>query len=77
MQNAYRDVLGTALTKASMGNNKTLIIVVVNKAYVELDVKGDPITMFDLFLNSFWLGEGTRSLVDNIFVVAVDQTAYD
>ncbi|RHN38701.1 putative nucleotide-diphospho-sugar transferase [Medicago truncatula] len=73
----YRDVLGTALSKASMGNNKTLIIAVVNKAYVEQDVKGDPTTMFDLFLNSFWLGEGTRSLVDNILIVAVDQTAYD
>jgi len=49
----------------------------VNKAYVEQDVNGDTITMFDLFLSSFWLGEGTRSLIDNLLIVAVDQTAYD
>jgi hypothetical protein len=56
---------------------KTVILAVVNKAYVEQDVKGDAITMFDLFLSSFWLGEGTRSLIDNLLIVAVDQTAYD
>jgi len=60
-----------------MRNNKTVIIAIVNKAYVEQDVKGDAITMFDLFLSSFWLGEGTRSLIDNLLIVAVDQTAYD
>jgi len=74
---AYGDGLDKALAKASMGNNKTVIIAIVNKAYVEQDVKGDAITMFDLFLSSFWLGEGTRSLIDNLLVVAVDQTAYD
>ncbi|KEH27047.1 nucleotide-diphospho-sugar transferase family protein, putative [Medicago truncatula] len=54
---------------------KTVIIAVVNKAYVEQDVKGDAITMFDLFLSSFWLGEGTRSLIDNLLIVAIDRTA--
>jgi hypothetical protein len=33
--------------------------------------------MLDLFLNSFWLGERTRSLIDNLLIVAVDQTSYD
>ncbi|XP_004517215.2 uncharacterized protein At1g28695-like [Cicer arietinum] len=74
---AYGDDLEKALAKASKGNNKTLIIAIVNKAYVEQDVKGDAITMFDLFLSSFWLGEGTRSLIDNLLIVAVDQIAYD
>nr|XP_027186616.1 uncharacterized protein At1g28695-like [Cicer arietinum] len=73
---AYGDDLEKALAKASMGKNKMLIIAIVNKAYVEQDVKGDAITMFDLFLSSFWLGE-TRSLIDNLLIVAVDQTAYD
>ncbi|XP_058745233.1 uncharacterized protein At1g28695-like [Vicia villosa] len=73
---AYKDGLGAALAKASKGNNKTLIIAIVNKAYVEQDVNDD-ITMFDLFLTSFWLGEGTRSLIDNLLIVAVDRTAYD
>ncbi|KAL5061497.1 hypothetical protein RYX36_023234 [Vicia faba] len=74
---AYKDGLETALGKASKGNNKTLIIAFVNKAYVEQDVNDDPITMFDLFLSSFWLGQETRSLIDNLLIVAVDQTAYD
>lgn len=59
-----------------MGNNKTLIIAIVNKAYVKQDVKSDT-TMLDLFLNSFWLGEGTRSLINHLLIVAVDRTSYD
>lgn len=74
---SYGDSLDKALAKASIRKNKTVIIAMVNKAYVEQDVNGDAITMFDLFLSSFWLGEGTRSLIDNLLIVAVDQTAYD
>ncbi|KAF8379173.1 hypothetical protein HHK36_028602 [Tetracentron sinense] len=66
-----RDELETALERASMAN-KTLIIAMVNKAYVE----GDK-TMLDLFLDSFWLGEDTRSLVNHLLLVTVDQTAFD
>ena len=53
-----------------------MIITIVNKAYADQDVKSDT-TMLDLFLSSFWLGEGTRSLIDHVLVVAVDKTAYD
>ncbi|GMH17194.1 hypothetical protein Nepgr_019035 [Nepenthes gracilis] len=67
-----KDELETALEKASM-ENKTVIIAVVNKAYAA----GEMPTMLDLFLESFWVGEGTRELVDHLLVVAVDQTAYD
>jgi len=56
--------------------NKTVIIAVVNRAYVEQDVESDS-TMLDIFLSSFWLGEGTRSLIHHILLVAVDQIAYD
>ena len=56
--------------------NKTVIIAVVNKAYAVQDVKADT-TMLDLFIESFWQGEGTRELIDHLVVVAVDQTAYD
>ncbi|CAK9133481.1 unnamed protein product [Ilex paraguariensis] len=56
--------------------NKTVIIAVVNKAYVEPHDDTSP-AMFDLFIQSFWLGEGTRSLLDHLLLVAVDQTAYD
>ncbi|XP_061356356.1 uncharacterized protein At1g28695-like [Gastrolobium bilobum] len=72
---AYGDELDSALAKASIGN-KTVIIAIINKAYADQDIKGDT-TMLDLFLTSFWLGDGTRSLIDHILIVAVDRTAYD
>ncbi|KAL2319835.1 hypothetical protein Fmac_028804 [Flemingia macrophylla] len=72
---AYGDALDLALAKASM-SNKTLIIAVVNKAYVEQNEESDT-TMFDMFLGNFWLGEGTRPLINYLLIVAVDQTAYD
>ncbi|CAJ1948958.1 unnamed protein product [Sphenostylis stenocarpa] len=65
------DILDSALAKASMGN-KTVMIAIVNKAYVESES-----SMLDIFLSSFWVGEGTRSLIHHILLVAVDQIAYD
>lgn len=69
-------LLEQALRRASlMGKKesyeKTVIITVVNRAYVD-----EYPAMFDLFLEGFWVGEGTRSLLQNLLVVAVDQTAY-
>lgn len=72
----HQDKLESALAKASM-KDKIVIVTIINMAYAEQDVNGDTVTMFDLFLSSFWLGQGTRSLVDHLLVVAVDQTAYD
>ncbi|KAG2299418.1 hypothetical protein Bca4012_010994 [Brassica carinata] len=69
------DDLEVALDSAAIGNNKTVIITMVNKAYVE-EVEGG-MTMLDLFLESFWQGEGTVPLLDHLMVVAADQTAYD
>lgn len=54
--------------------NKTVIIAVVNRAYVEGEVVPN---MLDLFLEGFWEGEGTRELVNHLMIVAVDQTAYE
>nr|KYP36980.1 Uncharacterized protein At1g28695 family [Cajanus cajan] len=56
--------------------NKTVIIAIVNKAYAEQDVESYT-TMLDIFLSSFWLGEGTRSLINHLLIVAVDRTSYD
>lgn len=56
--------------------NKTVIIAVINKAYADQDMKSDT-SMLDIFLDSFWLGEGTKQLRDHLLLVAVDQTAYD
>ncbi|OMP00792.1 Nucleotide-diphospho-sugar transferase [Corchorus olitorius] len=69
------DELDLVLLEASMPN-KTVIIAVANKAYVDQSVDAES-TMLDLFLESFWLGEDTRPLLDHLVLVTVDQTAYD
>ncbi|RWW33265.1 hypothetical protein BHE74_00022099 [Ensete ventricosum] len=51
--------------------NKTLIIAILNKAYME------QIGMLDLFLQSFREGEGTRFLIKHLLFVAVDQTSFN
>ncbi|KAK6135556.1 hypothetical protein DH2020_030727 [Rehmannia glutinosa] len=67
----HGDKLGEALAAAST-MSKTVIIAIVNKAYVEGDKP-----MLDLFLDGFWIGEGTRDLVDHLLIVAMDQTSYE
>lgn len=67
----YKDDLERALVGAST-ENKTVIITIVNKAYIE----GDK-AMLDLFLDGFWHGEGTRELVNHLLIVAMDQTSYE
>ncbi|KAJ6761088.1 EXPRESSED PROTEIN-RELATED [Salix purpurea] len=69
---SQQDALELALAEAST-ENRTVIIAMVNKAYVE----GDDKSMLDLFLNSFWLGENTRDLVHHLLLVNVDQASYD
>ncbi|XVE91280.1 hypothetical protein DITRI_Ditri20bG0140900 [Diplodiscus trichospermus] len=69
------DELDLALHEASMPN-KTVIIAVINKAYVEQSANEET-TMLDLFLESFWLGDYTRQLLDHLLLVTVDQTAYE
>lgn len=65
------DGLESALSEASMAN-KTVIIAIVNKAYVEGDKP-----MLDMFLDGFWLGEDTRGLISHLLLVAVDQTSFE
>ncbi|XP_073126055.1 uncharacterized protein At1g28695-like [Henckelia pumila] len=68
----YRsDELENTLSSTST-TEKTLIITVINKAYVE----GDK-SMLDLFLDGFWMGENTRNLTDHLLIVAMDQTSYE
>lgn len=33
--------------------------------------------MLDIFLDSFWLGEDTRDLVNHLLLVTVDQTSFE
>lgn len=66
-------MLETVLSKAAT-DNKTLIIAVVNKAYVEGENQKQ---MLDLFLEGFWVGEGTRGLINHLLLVAVDQESFE
>ncbi|XP_059318215.1 uncharacterized protein At1g28695-like [Lycium ferocissimum] len=66
----YGDELEEALAGAST-ENKTVIIAILNKAYVEGDKP-----MLDIFLDGFWLGEGTDDLIKHLLIVAMDQTSY-
>lgn len=66
----HGDKLEEALAGAST-EDKTVIITIVNKAYVEGDKP-----MLDIFLDGFWLGEGTEDLIKHLLIVAMDQTSY-
>lgn len=68
----YRDRLEKALAEAAT-EDKTVIITIINEAYVESNSNK---SMLDLFLDSFWLGDRTRGLVDHLLVVAVDRNSY-
>ncbi|XP_010538290.1 PREDICTED: uncharacterized protein At4g15970-like [Tarenaya hassleriana] len=50
--------------------NKTVIITTLNKAWAE------PNSMFDLFLESFRVGQGTHHLLRHVVVVCLDATAF-
>ncbi|KAL2227300.1 UNVERIFIED_CONTAM: hypothetical protein Sindi_2088700 [Sesamum indicum] len=70
--NVTGDELDEALAAAST-SDRTVIIAVANKAYVD----GDKPTMLDLFLEGFRAGEGTEGLINHLLIVAVDGTSYD
>ncbi|KAG6648998.1 hypothetical protein CIPAW_07G182400 [Carya illinoinensis] len=51
----------------------TVIIAIVNKGYIDQGEK----PMLDMFLDSFWVGEDTRELMDRLLLVAVDQRSFE
>ncbi|KAH6760806.1 hypothetical protein C2S51_017755 [Perilla frutescens var. frutescens] len=63
--------LEETLRKALMKDNKTVIITTLNAAWTE------PNSMFDLFLESFRVGNGTEDLLKHVVFGAVDRTAYN
>ncbi|RWV86116.1 hypothetical protein GW17_00052022 [Ensete ventricosum] len=65
-----KDELEAVLEGVAM-DNRTLVIAILNKAYVE------PNTMLDLFLQSLGGGEDTEFLIDHLLFVAVDQRAFN
>ncbi|KAG0480327.1 hypothetical protein HPP92_011185 [Vanilla planifolia] len=68
-ETSFQDDLEVALKGAAM-RNKTLIISILNKAYMEEN------GMLDLFLRSFREGDGTDFLTRHLLLVAVDEEAF-
>uniref|UniRef100_A0A1J3JUF8 Nucleotide-diphospho-sugar transferase domain-containing protein n=3 Tax=Noccaea caerulescens TaxID=107243 RepID=A0A1J3JUF8_NOCCA len=63
-------ILKEILEKAST-NNKTVIITTLNQAWAE------PKSIFDLFLESFRIGQGTQQLLKHVVVVCLDPKAFE
>lgn len=61
--------LGRVLNKASM-KGKTVILTTLNDAWAE------PGSIFDLFLESFQIGEKTKELLNNLVIISLDQKAH-
>lgn len=62
--------LEKTLKSAAMEEHKTVIITTLNAAWTE------PNSIFDLFLESFKIGDQTQTLLKHVVVVAFDQKAY-
>ncbi|KAL7111976.1 hypothetical protein ACP275_05G123600 [Erythranthe tilingii] len=62
--------LENTLRRAAMEDQKTVIITTLNAAWTE------PNSIFDLFLESFKIGDRTQNLLKHLVVVALDQKAY-
>ncbi|CAI9275066.1 unnamed protein product [Lactuca saligna] len=63
------DELKSILKRAATSNN-TIILTTLNDAWVE------PNSMFDLFLESFKIGNQTQRFLKHLVVLAMDQKAY-
>ncbi|WCJ33719.1 Nucleotide-diphospho-sugar transferase family protein [Euphorbia peplus] len=61
--------LEMVLKDAAM-EDKTVILTTLNEAWAA------PNSVIDLFLASFRIGEGTRSLLNHLVIIALDQKAY-
>ena len=61
--------LERVLNKASM-KGKTVILTTLNDAWAE------PGSIFDLFLESFQIGEETKELLNNLVIISLDQKAH-
>ncbi|KAF3438166.1 hypothetical protein FNV43_RR20922 [Rhamnella rubrinervis] len=64
-----RNTLDIVLKRASM-KNKTVILTTLNDAWAE------PNSIFDLFLESFRIGNKTKRLVKHLVVICMDKKAY-
>ncbi|ESQ39572.1 hypothetical protein EUTSA_v10000930mg [Eutrema salsugineum] len=63
---SFREILENASTK-----NNTVIITTLNQAWAE------PNSLFDLFLESFRIGQGTQQLLKHVVVVCLDPKAFE
>ncbi|KAG2261974.1 hypothetical protein Bca52824_069053 [Brassica carinata] len=63
---SFKEILENATTK-----NNTVIITTLNQAWAE------PNSLFDLFIESFRIGQGTQQLLKHVVVVCLDLKAFE
>ncbi|CAL1356912.1 unnamed protein product [Linum trigynum] len=66
-----RVLRSTALATAGRRSKSTVILTMINKAWVE---RG---SILDVFLEGFSVGDGTQELVKHLVIVSLDQRAYE
>ncbi|MCL7049477.1 hypothetical protein MKW94_024990 [Papaver nudicaule] len=69
MTSADQRELVQVLRNASMPD-RTVILTTLNDAWAS------PGSVIDLFLESFWIGEDTKKLLNHLVIVAMDEKAY-
>ncbi|CAA0831912.1 Nucleotide-diphospho-sugar transferase family protein [Striga hermonthica] len=68
--NEENKILEDTLRKAVMKDNKTVIMTTLNAAWTQ------PNSIFDLFIESFKIGNGTEKLLRHVVVATLDQKAH-
>jgi len=58
------------ILKNASTKHKTVILTTLNQAWAE------PGSIFDLFLESFQVGDNTQKLVNNLIIISMDQKAH-
>ncbi|XP_047319550.1 uncharacterized protein At4g15970-like [Impatiens glandulifera] len=65
-----REKLKTILNRATMKDGKTVILTTLNNAWAA------PNSVFDIFLESFEIGNDVKKLLNHLVVIALDYEAY-
>ncbi|CAN0891396.1 Uncharacterized protein At4g15970 [Linum grandiflorum] len=65
-----RKATATVPPESSLIPNKTVILVTITEALAR------PGSMLDLFLESFWVGNGTQELLRHLVIVSLDRKAH-
>lgn len=69
-QNPESKELPQVLKKVSMEDRTVILTFIVNEAWTS------PGSVLELFLESFWLGQGTKRLLNHLLIITVGSTTF-